>query len=154
MGHEGPYEDEKLTDEPVQARQADGGQHDHREHASHDRGGPLQTSQFVDEAGMATLVDHPDQQEQGAGGDAVVDHLEQAAFDALRVEGEGTQDDEPQMGHRGVGHQSLEVPLHGGDHGAVEDPHHPKGHEQRGGEVGGLGKQVQTEPQEAVGPEL
>ena len=39
----------------------------------------LQALELGDLAGVAALVDHPDEEEQGAGGDAVVDHLQDAS---------------------------------------------------------------------------
>jgi len=48
--------------------------------------------------GVTTVVDHPDEQEQGAGGDAVVHHLQHPALDALGGEGERAQHDEAQVG--------------------------------------------------------
>ena len=39
----------------------------------------LEALELGDLAGVAALVDHPDEEEQRAGGDAVVDHLQHAA---------------------------------------------------------------------------
>ena len=40
----------------------------------------LQALELGDLAGVAALVDHADEEEQRAGGDAVVDHLQDAAL--------------------------------------------------------------------------
>ena len=88
--------------------------------------------QLGDLAGVAALVDHADEEEQGAGRDAVVDHLEHAALEALGGEGEGAEDDEAEVGHRRVGDEPLQVLLHGGDDGAVDDADHAEGQEQPG----------------------
>ena len=48
--------------------------------AGQDRGRLLQALERGDLAGVAPLVDHADEEEQGAGGDAVVDHLQHAAL--------------------------------------------------------------------------
>ena len=77
--------------------------------------------QLGDLPGVAALVDHPDQEEEGAGGQPVVDHLEHPAGDALGREGEDAEHDEAQVGDRRVGDQPLEVLLHGGHDGAVGD---------------------------------
>ena len=58
------------------------------EDGGQDRRRLLQAAQLGDLAGVAALVDHPDEEEQGAGGQAVVDHLQHAAGDALGGEGE------------------------------------------------------------------
>ena len=97
---EGADEDEELADEAVEAGQADRRQHHQHEHAGEDRGDLLESSEVGDLAGVAALVDHPDEQEEGAGREAVVDHLDQAALDALGRQGERAQDDEAEVGHR------------------------------------------------------
>ena len=67
------------------------------------------------------LVDHADQEEQRARAQAVVDHLQDAALDALRVEGEQAEHDETQVADRGIGDQLLDVGLGVGDRRAVDD---------------------------------
>ena len=47
----------------------------------------LDAAELGDLAGVAALVDHADEEEEGAGGQAVVDHLEHAALQALRATG-------------------------------------------------------------------
>ena len=75
-GDERAQQDEELADEPVQTREPDRTEHDHHEHAGEDGRHLLEPSEVGDLAGVAPLVDHPDEQEQGAGGQPVVDHLQ------------------------------------------------------------------------------
>ena len=153
-GHEAAEKDEELTDEPVEAGHADGAQHHHGEDAGEPGGHLLEAAEGGDLARVAALVEHADQEEEGPGGDPVVDHLQQAALDALRREGEGAEDDEAEVGHRGVGHQPLQVLLHGRHHGAVGDADHPEGHQCGGEPVGRLGEEEDAEAQEAVAAQL
>ena len=108
-GEERADEDEELADEAVEPGQADRRQHHDGEHAGQDRRHLLQAAELGDLAGVAALVDHADEEEQGAGGQAVVDHLEHAALEALGGEGERAEHDEAQVGHRRVGDEPLQV---------------------------------------------
>ena len=139
---------------PLSPGSADRRQHHHGEHAGHDRRRLLQALELGDLPGVAALVDHPDEEEQGAGGDAVVDHLQHAALQALGGERERAEHDEAEVGDRRVGDQPLQVLLHGGADRAVDDADHAERDQQRG-EVGRrLGEQVEAEAQEPVGAEL
>ena len=89
--------------------------------AGEDRRHLLQALELGDLVGVAALVDEADQEEQGAGDDAVVDHLQHAALEALGGEGEQAEDDEAEVRDRRVGDQPLQVLLHRGDDGAVDD---------------------------------
>ena len=83
-----------LADEAVQERQADRREEDdHEEHRvdGHDAG---EAAVVRDHAGMRPLVHDPDEEEEPARREAVVDRLEDAALDARVVEREQTQHDE------------------------------------------------------------
>ena len=82
-GEERADQDEELADEAVEAGQADRAEHHQREDAGQDRRRLLQALEGGDLPGVAAVVDHADEEEEGAGGDAVVDHLQHAALDAL-----------------------------------------------------------------------
>ncbi len=110
--------------------------------------------QLGDLVGVAAVVEEAEQDEQGTGDDAVVDHLEHGALDALGVEGEQAQDREAHVGDRRVGDQPLQVLLHGGDDAAVDDADGPEREHDRREPHGGLGEQVEAEAQEAVGAQL
>ena len=82
-------------------------------------------------AGVAALVDPPDEEEQRAGRQAVVDHLQHAAGDRLAGDGEDAEHDEAEVGDRRVGDEALEVLLHRGDDRAVDHADHGQRQEQR-----------------------
>ncbi len=73
------------------------------------------------QAGVPPVVEHADQQEQGAGAQAVVDHLQGRAGDPLRVQREDAEHHEAQVRHRRVGDQRLDILLHQRHQRAVED---------------------------------
>ncbi len=153
-GEVGAGEDHELAHEAVEAGQADRGQHHQGEHAGQEGRSLLHARHGADLVGVAALVDHPEQEEQGTGRDAVVDHLEHTALDALAGEGEGAQGDEAEVGDRGVGDEPLDVLLHRGHHGAVEDADDAEGDEHGGEEVRRVGEQVEPEAHEAVRAQL
>ena len=116
--------------------------------------GPLQPPQLVDLPGLATLVDPADHDEQHGDDEPVVDHLQHAAGDPLGGEREGPEHDEPEVAERGVRHQPLHVARDTGHDGAVEDPDHAQGEQQRGQVDHGPGEQVEVEADDAVGAHL
>ena len=130
-GEERTDQDQELAGEAVEAGQTDRAQHHDGEHGGEDRRRLLEALEGGDLPGVAAVVDHPDEEEERAGGDAVVHHLQHAALDALRGEGEGAEHDEAEVGDRRVGDEALQVLLHGGDDGAVEDADHAEGDERR-----------------------
>ena len=108
----------------------------------------------ADLGGAPPLPDHADEEEQGAGGQAVVDHLEHAAGDPLGAEGEEAEHDEGHVDDRRVGDQPLEVLLHDRDDGAVDDADRGQGEQGRGQVDGAPGKHEEAEAQQPVGAEL
>ena len=115
-----------TADEAVEAGQTDRAQHHDHEDGREDRRRLLEATELGDQTGVATVVDPTDEQEQRAGRDAVVDHLQQAAGQALGVEGEGADHDEAKVGDRGVGDETLEVLLHRRRNRAVDVPIVPR----------------------------
>ena len=104
---------------------------------------------------MVAVVDHADEQEQPAGRQAVVDHLQHAAGDARRVQREQAQHAEAQVGHAAVGDQLLDVALRQRTERAVNDAADRERSQQRHADrQAGVGKQRQAQPQKAVGAEL
>ncbi len=82
------------------------------------------------------LIDHADAEEQGAGGNAVVDHLQHRPFNPL-VHDKNAQGDKTHMADSGIGNQFLHVLLGQGGEPAIDDTGHRQpqyiGHEQGGG---------------------
>src|SRR6266508_4386060 len=60
---------------------------------------PLEPAELVDPAGAATLLEHAGDEEEPADEQAVGDHVEHPALQALDVEGEHAEHDEPQVRH-------------------------------------------------------
>ena len=112
---------EKLADEPVRAGQADAaeryeGEH-RREHRYDARDAPIRR----DLARVPTLVDHADEKKQGTCRNSMIDHDHQRPLHTLHGQREDTEHDEPEVTHRRVGHELLEVRLHHRHERAIHD---------------------------------
>ena len=149
-----PSEDQELADEAVQARQADRGERRDQEEGGRDRDDGRDAAVGRDLARVAALVEDADEEEERAGREAVVDHLEDRALERHRREGADSQDDEAEVRHRGVGHEPLHVVLGIGDEGAVDDADDAEDPEPGRVVHGRLGEERQGEAQEAVHAEL
>ena len=98
--------------------------------------------------------EHPGQQEQRAGRQPVVHHVQHAARRGLQREREDPEHDEPHVRQARVRDQSLHVRLHDRDDRAVEDRDHGQ-HQHHGPEVDGrLREQRQVEPDQPVRADL
>ena len=75
----------------------------------------------LDQRAAAPAHQHADDQEQQAGGEAVVDHVEHGAGAGLGGEGEDADADEAEVRDRGVRDQPLEVVLADREQRAVDD---------------------------------
>ena len=82
---EGPEQRHELADESGSAGQTDIGHGENHEHQRIERHPVHQPAIGGDLAGVHAVVDDADAEEQRAGDDAVRDHLEHAAGDALMV---------------------------------------------------------------------
>ena len=78
----------------------------------------------VDQPRVPPLVDHADEEEERAGGDAVVDHDHQRALHALHGEREDAEHHEAEVADRAVRDELLEVRLHERHERAVDDADH------------------------------
>ena len=85
MHPEDPQQDQKFPHEPVEPRQADRREGHQEQGPTKQRDPPEEPAKVGDHPGVAPLVDHPDQEEQGPGGEAVVNHLEYRSGDPLLV---------------------------------------------------------------------
>ncbi len=117
----GADQDHELADEAVERRQADRRQSGEHEHEREPGNRLRQAAELLELLGVAAVVEHADEKEEGAGRESVIDHLQQRALPGDLVEGEESQHDESEMGDRGVGDQLLHVDLRPGDQGAVDD---------------------------------
>ena len=123
--------DQKLADEAVEPGQPDRREHHDHEDRGVNRDALPQPAELGNLARVAPHVEHPDQQKQSAGGNAVIEHLVNRAVDALGVERENSEHHETQVTNRRIGNQALEIGLHHRDQRAVDDPDHGERHEQR-----------------------
>ena len=78
-----PTHDQELADEAAGAGQADRGQDEEHEDDGIARHALDQAAVARDLAGVHAVVDHADAEEERAGDDAVAEHLEDRALDAL-----------------------------------------------------------------------
>ena len=91
---------------------ADAAERDDREQRREHRHDARDAAVRLDQARVAALVDHADEEEQRARRDAVVDHHHQRALHALHGEREDAEHHEAEVAHRRVGDELLEVRLH------------------------------------------
>src|SRR3989449_581441 len=151
-----PEQHQELPDEAVRGRKPDGRQRDDRQHRREHRHGLGDPAERLDQTRMPPLVQHTGQEEQRAGRDAVVDHHQEGALDALKRERLDAEHHEAEVRNRRVRDQLLEVGLDHRDQAAVQDadqrerhddPLYRRMHRDRR-------EERQREPQEAVGAHL
>ena len=100
---------------------------------------------------VGALVDHAHAEEQGAGGDTVVDHLQDGALEPPGVEHKNAQGDKAHVPHRGVGDQLFHVLLGQGGEAAVDDAGDGQPQDGHGQQHGGVRGDRQAEAHQAVG---
>ena len=100
-------ERQELADEAGQAGQAGRGEDEEAEDRGLDRHARGEAAHLRDRPVVGPLVDHADEEEQGAGDQAVVDHLEDRALDALLGEHEEPERDEAHVADRRVRDERL-----------------------------------------------
>ncbi len=104
---------------------------------------------------MATVVDHADEQEERAGRDAVVHHLENGALHARRGRAEDPEHHVSEMRDRRVRDEAFEVGLLPRDERRVDDAAEDGETGERGREDIGLGREeAHREAQVRIRPEL
>ena len=91
---------EELTHKAVEARKPDRGERHEEKEAGEKRNRLLQATKVGDLLGVPPVVDHPHQEEQRAGGQAMVHILDHRPLKPARGEGEGAEHDEAQVAHR------------------------------------------------------
>ena len=119
--HKRAVEDGHFGHEAAQARQPEVGQtRDHipdREERHHLH----QPAQLADVPRVGAAVDHADQREEEGRHQAVAQHLEHGARTGRGVHHQNGEQHQSAVRHRGVGVDVLEVGLHAGREGAVDD---------------------------------
>ena len=102
------------------------------------------------------VIEKPCEEKEPCGGKPQIDHLQQAALQALEVQGKQTQHDKPQMADAAEDEQAPEVRLHNGDNRAPEDGGHGQAHDNHHDGVigGGFRQQREGKPQESIRSQL
>ena len=118
---EGAEQDGKLADEAVEAGQSGAAHGDDQEEAAEDRHALPEAAEVVQHTGVASFIEKPDEQEEGACAESVVDHLQHGAADGLVAEGHDAEHDIAEMGDGAIGDERLDVTLHERDERAVEN---------------------------------
>ena len=149
-----PTRTRNSPDEAGEARQPARGEDEEPERDGVDRHPPREAAHLRDRPVVGPLVDHADEEEQGARDQAVVDHLEDRAVHALGVEHEDPERDEAHVRHGAVRDELLQVRLDEGHDRAVDDRDQAQDDDRGGERVGGAREQRQGEPDHPVRPEL
>src|SRR5579883_907599 len=147
----GAEEDQELSHEAVEHRQAHGTERDEAEEGGKLRHGRTEAAVLADFEGMAAIVKHTDEEEKRAGGDAVGEHLINRALHGNRMEGEDAEDDESQVADGGVGDEFFQVRLHKRDERAIDDADDGQNGDPGGRAIRSLGEEREAEAHHAVG---
>jgi len=151
---ERPDERQELPDEAGQAGQPARCEDEEPEDRGPDRHPRREAPHLRDRSIMGSLVDHADEQEQATRDEAVVDHLEDRALDALLGEYEQAERDKAHVADRRERDQALEVGLDERHDRAVDDGDQRQDDDDRRERVGRVREKRHREPDEAVGPEF
>ncbi len=139
---------------PRGAGQADVAEGEHHEERRVNRHAIDEAAEHVDLVRMHAVVDDADAEEEAGRDDAVRQHLEDRAFDALRREGEDAERHEAHVSDRRIGDQLLEVGLRQGDERGVDDGDDRQREDERRQLLAGDGEHRHREAQEAVAAHL
>ena len=99
---------------------------------------------------MAALVNHADDQEQRAGGKAVIDHLQKPALQALMRQCKNAEHHKSQMAHGRIRDELFEIGLHSGNPCAINDADERENRNQRRELDRGVRKERQTEAEKSI----
>src|SRR5262245_62638012 len=97
MAGVGAEEDQVFADEAVQHGQSEGGEHGKKEEGRETRHGRGKTAVLGDFERMPTVVEHPDEEKERSGGDAVREHLIDRALHTDGVEREDAENNKAQV---------------------------------------------------------
>ncbi len=131
LGAEGADEHEELSGEAGQQRQPHVAKGAGDEHAGDDGHPVRQPGHVLDHPGVRLVVDDANGHKEQTGQQAVTDHLEGGAADAVHGVGDQSQQDVAHRGDGGVGDDPLEIGLCQREHGTVQ--HRENGDDGDGG---------------------
>ena len=103
---------------------------------------------------MEPFLERADQNEQGAGAEAVRQYLDDRTLQRQRVPCIDAEQDEAQMADAGIGNQAFHVVLGEGEHRAIKNTDDAECHGDRREGGGRLGEERDGEAQQAIGAGL
>ena len=103
---------------------------------------------------MCALVADTNEQEESAGDEAVVEHLQDCAVDPLLIEGEDAERHEAHVADGAIRDEFLEVGLHDRHKCAVDDGDHRENNHERREELRAVWEERDRKANEAVAAEL
>src|SRR5713101_3714819 len=151
VGLIGAKKDKEFADEAVEHGQAERRERDKEEEGGELGHGSGETAVLGNLKGVAAVVEHADEEEERAGGDAVGKHLEDGALHGNVLEGEDAEHDEAEVADAGIGDEFFQIGLDESDQRAVDDADNGEGGDNRGGAVRSVGEERQAEANHAVG---
>jgi hypothetical protein len=134
--------DQVFPDEAIEHRQAKRREHREQEERREPRHWSGEATVLGDFEGVASVVEHADEQEERAGGDAVREHLVDGPLHGDGVEREDAEDDEAEVADGGVGDELFEVGLDESDESAIDDTDDGENSYVRRGFARGSGKKA------------
>src|SRR5687768_862542 len=141
---------EELSDEAGESGEPERRQHEHAEERRVQRPAVRQAAEVRDEAAVRLLVLDPDEEEEGTGDDAVVQHLQGGPDRPLQVQHEDAERDEAHVRDRRVRDELLQILLDRGHDGPVHDRDDGQEDERGDPELGAVREERQAEADEAV----
>ncbi len=147
----GAEQDQKFADEAVEHGQAERRERDKEEERGEARHGSSEAAELGHFKGVTAIVEHADEQEEAAGGNAVGEHLEDGALHGNLVEGEDAENDEAEVADAGVGDEFFEIGLNESYERAVNDTDDGEHRDWRRELLRRDGEERQAEAHHAVG---
>ena len=146
--------DRELADEAVHAGHAEARERGHQEEEVQPGHSPFETGQLAEVARAGARLDEADDQEERADDDAVVDHLDHRAVDAVVGQREDAERDEAEVADARVGDDAFEVAFRQRHQRAVDDAEHGERGEHEPVLLHLAGEERQREADEPVRAEL
>jgi hypothetical protein len=128
---EGAQQNQKLAYEPVGAGQSDRGQSDNQQEGGQQRELFREPAEGRQVGAVPPHVQEPGQEEKPRGGEAQIDHGQQAALQTLEVQREHAQHTEAEVADAAEGQQTAQVRLDQRHDRSVQDRDQRQGHHDR-----------------------
>src|SRR5579859_1135789 len=148
--HKGACQNQELADESIQHGKPRRGQRHKQKESRDDRQRSGKAPVFANQVRVPAVIEHSDKHEKSARGYSVVQHLIQGALNRRGIERKKPEHHKSKVADRGVGNQALEVCLHHGHEGAVNNSDDGQNGDVGSETVSRFGKKRQTETQHSV----